>query len=343
MNRPEPNLLKVCSTSGRLMLVAALAVGLVTACASAPHKDVATDSIMRELASAEADPEIVEFAALEISEARRLAQALQAARDEELRVHLFFMVRRQLAIARAVAQRKSLETQALNLQKERAEILAEARRRDAEQSRAEAEKARAESVARAEELARVREELARARQESSSNAHLAELAQAEANQEHLLARAQRRKAELAQHEARIAQESAAVLRQQLEATQARHTERGLVFTLGGVLFEFGKAGLKPEVKDNLGKLVAFLAQYPDRPVRVEGYTDSRGRAAYNKRLSKARADNVVAALKKYGVDTSRIETEGMGEAFPVASNDSEQGRARNRRVEVIVLDPKKDP
>lgn len=143
-------------------------------------------------------------------------------------------------------------------------------------------------------------------------------------------------AAVASAEAANAQAQAAALQRELADMQARPTDRGMLVTLGDVLFEFGRAEVKPASAGALGKLANYLQQHPDRRVLIEGFTDSVGSNAANLTLSQRRAQAVAEALRARGVDPARIDTRGYGEAFPVASNSSTSDRAMNRRVEVYI-------
>ena len=132
----------------------------------------------------------------------------------------------------------------------------------------------------------------------------------------------------------------AALEAKLREIEAQQTERGLLVTLGDVLFEFGKADLLTAAGPRLDKLAEFLRQYPERRLLVEGYTDSVGSVPYNLELSRRRAQAVQAALTLRGIDASRITTQGYGKDYPVANNATAEGRALNRRVEVIIVDDK---
>jgi outer membrane protein OmpA-like peptidoglycan-associated protein len=136
-----------------------------------------------------------------------------------------------------------------------------------------------------------------------------------------------------------AKEENAELQRQIDALQARPTDRGLVLTLGDVLFTTGRAELKPGATSNLAQLVAFLAKYPNRSVSVEGHTDNVGGEDYNLGLSQRRADSVRSHLVSQGVDAARVTATGAGESAPVASNESAEGRQQNRRVEVVISNP----
>jgi outer membrane protein OmpA-like peptidoglycan-associated protein len=146
----------------------------------------------------------------------------------------------------------------------------------------------------------------------------------------------RMEADAARMAAASAQQQAVQLQQEIAALHAQETERGLVLTLGDVLFETGRAELKPGAVLDLDRLVDFLDKYPQRTALVEGHTDSVGGEDYNRHLSQSRADAVRAYLVRQGVPASRITASGMGESAPVASNNTEAGRQQNRRVEIVI-------
>ncbi|MEZ4265797.1 MAG: OmpA family protein [Myxococcota bacterium] len=119
--------------------------------------------------------------------------------------------------------------------------------------------------------------------------------------------------------------------------QVIEDERGLVITLSsGILFETNKSELRAASLARLDEVAALLNQSPERNVRVEGFTDSRGSDSTNRTLSLARAEAVRAYLVSRSVEPSRISAVGFGEERPVASNDSVEGRANNRRVEIVL-------
>lgn len=161
-------------------------------------------------------------------------------------------------------------------------------------------------------------------------------AKAQAQQAIAIAQAQQQQAAAARSEAEAAKAEAEELRRQMEDLQARQTDRGLVMTLGDVLFATGKADLKPGSADRLNKLVAFLGKYPDRTVVIEGHTDSVGSDATNQVLSQRRADAVRAYLLAQGVAANRVTAVGKGESLPVADNGNAAGRQQNRRVEIVI-------
>ena len=120
--------------------------------------------------------------------------------------------------------------------------------------------------------------------------------------------------------------------------QVKEEARGMVITLSGqVLFVTGKSELLPAARDQLDQVaVALKDQGSLKPMVVEGYTDSVGSDATNQKLSKDRAESVRAYLVSKGVPSDKITSVGKGKANPVASNDTPEGRANNRRVEIIV-------
>lgn len=128
------------------------------------------------------------------------------------------------------------------------------------------------------------------------------------------------------------------LQEQLKEMHATVTARGIVATLGDVLFDSGEAGLKATSAGNIEKIANFMLKYPNRVAIVEGHTDNMGDDDFNYDLSRERAYNVRSALVALGVDSARITTENRGEASPVADNNTREGRQKNRRVEVIFPD-----
>ena len=151
--------------------------------------------------------------------------------------------------------------------------------------------------------------------------------------------ARTREADAAKLAAASSEAESAELQRQIDELQAKDTDRGLVLTLGDVLFETGKAQLQSGATGNLNTLVKFLNNYPNRTVLIEGYTDSVGSNDYNQELSSRRAESVQAYLVGQGIDRGRLTASGLGESAPVADNESAMGRQLNRRVEVIISNP----
>ena len=133
-----------------------------------------------------------------------------------------------------------------------------------------------------------------------------------------------------------ATENAARLQAEVDALKAKPTDRGLVLTLGDVLFETGSATLSSGAGRNMDRLVQFLTEHPERMVQIDGFTDSVGTDSYNQDLSQHRADAVRYQLVSRGISSTRIGTQGYGKAYPVASNSESSGRQLNRRVEVVI-------
>jgi len=132
------------------------------------------------------------------------------------------------------------------------------------------------------------------------------------------------------------QRNAAELQRQIDDLQAKQTDRGLVLTLGDVLFTTGTATLNMGAGAQLSKLAGFLNSHPERTAQIEGYTDSVGSEAYNQSLSQRRADAVKSYLVHQGIDAQRLTTTGNGESSPVGDNATATGRQQNRRVEVLI-------
>ena len=151
---------------------------------------------------------------------------------------------------------------------------------------------------------------------------------------------ERQRLQLAMREAKLtsAQQQGRWLEDQILSLVTTQTDRGLVMTLGDVLFDAGHAELKSSANRTVLKVVQFLQLNPRRVVRIEGYTDSTGERQENLKLSRDRAQAVADVLMDLGVDEKRIKVEGYGQEFPVNANASERGRAQNRRVEIVFSD-----
>jgi len=193
----------------------------------------------------------------------------------------------------------------------------------------------------AEQRARIARTLAQAR---AADAEVARLSQDRVQEEKY--RAADAQAALAR--AKAAQEQQAVanrelseevrrLQAQVRELEARPTQRGWVLTVGSdLLFDSGRATLKPGGRRAIDNVARIMRNEPERNIVIEGFTDNRGSEDTNQRLSEQRAHAVRSALIQRGVAPSRIEARGMGEAFPVASNDNPAGRQLNRRVEIQI-------
>jgi outer membrane protein OmpA-like peptidoglycan-associated protein len=141
----------------------------------------------------------------------------------------------------------------------------------------------------------------------------------------------------------LAQDKSRELAVALADLKASQTDRGVVITLGDVLFATGSADLKSDSRQTMSKLTAFLQAYPNRDVQIDGYTDSVGSDSYNQGLSERRADSVRSTLTGLGIAQGRIMTRGLGKSSPVADNATADGRQQNRRVEVVVLNERAAP
>ncbi|MEO8407785.1 MAG: OmpA family protein [Oxalobacteraceae bacterium] len=158
----------------------------------------------------------------------------------------------------------------------------------------------------------------------------------EADQAKMSAEQSKLAAQVAQGETQEAQARAAQLEAQLADLAAKKTERGMVITLGDVLFGTDMARLTPDGMRTAQKLADILQQNPQRTVLIEGFTDSTGGAAHNQELSERRAAAVRNALQELGVASERVAIRGYGEAYPVAPNNTAQNRQLNRRVEIVL-------
>lgn len=316
-----------------------LMVVLLSACTAPPKKDLALDRVRGELDDLKSNPELAGYAPLAVGEAESaLRKAEMASGDDLYRSYLVYMADRRIQIARTIAEREQHDKALQVLEKQRSEMLIKASQLEADQARMDAEQARLLVATTNEDAQRAREEKEQAEQKEAESARAAQLSAEEADQARRLAKSRASEAEYARLEADLASQQISSLTRQLENLQLRETESGVVVTLGDVLFASGQATLVEGGRSSLAEVVDLLQTEPDKKIRVEGHTDSLGDADTNLQLSEQRAQAVLEALVSMGVSSDRISSLGMGEDFPIASNDDEEGRARNRRVDVILLD-----
>jgi outer membrane protein OmpA-like peptidoglycan-associated protein len=269
-------------------------------CARLPDRVATLEQARESIATLEREPLAGRVAATEVAAAREALAEADEAYEERDPLEL---IEHHAYVAQRYADISN-------------ELVAEARARE-EVERGEAERNRIIAVARE------REAEAAARQAEIATRELE--VQARATEEQTAA-------------ARAAEERSRDLESELEQLEARDTDRGLVLTLGDVLFDTGGATLKPGAATTIDRLAQFMRDYPERSVRIEGHTDSAGSDEANQALSERRAQAVRAALVERGLEAQRIATLGYGEARPIAGNESPGGRQQNRRVEIVVSD-----
>ncbi|RNF84368.1 OmpA family protein [Montanilutibacter psychrotolerans] len=307
-----------------LLLALLLAPVLGAQAQTAPAVDAVT-SLNQRLSAVEAEAQASGFAAFERLQARHAVDALAASRGRD-RDAALYVAERRVEIAQIAARSQATQREVDRLDRERGELLVEASRRDAERARAEAERLRIAAQVQAEEAARLRQQtLADAEAMQDVEAALQGATGAQAAK---LAAAREKEAALAREEAELLAGGGRL-------PASRHESRGEVFTLAGDAFGSGQATLTAAAAGSVRALAAYV-KTGGGAVRIEGHTDSDGNAAGNLALSQRRADAVRDALVAAGVPRSRVQAVGRGQAEPVADNGSAAGRARNRRVEVIV-------
>jgi outer membrane protein OmpA-like peptidoglycan-associated protein len=276
---------------------------------------------------------------------------------EEARVMAVKQKAEEDAQARIAAEKKAAEDREA---KARADAVAEAQRRlEAEQARKQAEAAQAEAVRMKQEAEKAAAEAARQKQEADQ-ARAAALAQQQAaeaeaqkaaneraaaqaaaeqaarDRSAAQADAEKARQAAAQAEAEKAQLRAQLLAQLNSILQTRDSARGLIVNMSDVLFDTGSYTLKPGAREKLAKISGIVLAHPGLTLQIEGHTDSVGGDDFNQQLSERRADSVRDFLAQNGVPGSSITARGFGKTQPVASNDTAEGRQRNRRVELVV-------
>jgi outer membrane protein OmpA-like peptidoglycan-associated protein len=274
-------------------------------CSTVPTTTPTLDEARADFVAANNNPQVATYAQMEFKQAgEALDRANQAAAQRESLDtidRLAYIAKQKIATAQEVAKTKSAEAEVANAARERDRVQLEARTAEADRAKRDAAAAQAQAAA----------------------------AQAQAQD----AQAQ---AAAAQQQAAQQAERASRLEALLVELHAQKTERGMVVTIGDVLFATDRAELNANGMATVKKLAEIMTQNPDRTVMVEGFTDSTGTAAHNKDLSERRAASVAQALVGLGVPRERIGMRGYGEAFPVASNDTAANRQLNRRVEIVL-------
>ena len=248
------------------------------------------------------------------------------------------MADHRIQIARTMAEREQYEQTLDDLEDRRSEMLIKSSQLEAEHARMDAAEARLLVATTEEDAQRARDEKEAALKKEAESARAAQQSAEEAAQARRLATSSASEAEFSRLEAELASQQINSLTRQLENLQLRETESGVVVTLGDVLFASGQVQLVDGGLASLEEVVDLLQTEPSKKIRVEGHTDSRGEAEANLELSDLRANAVMEALVSLGVAADRVTALGMGEDFPIASNEDEDGRAQNRRVDVILLD-----
>jgi outer membrane protein OmpA-like peptidoglycan-associated protein len=282
--------------NAKLFTAMGLAVAL-GACASMPQPNPALESARAAVQSAEADPNANRYAQLDLEAAKKQLEIAENAYQQKKEAE--------------IGQPAYLAMQNARL----AQVHGAAKADDARVAAGQGERDQVMLAARTREAENAKLVAANAKQEANS-------AKQEANSA-IIQRDQ-------------ATEETARVQAELDQLKATPTPRGMVMTLGDVLFDTGRSELKSGASRKLDQLAQFLSEHPDRRVQIDGFTDSVGSDAYNEELSQRRADAVKAALMTRGIDPARIGTEGYGKAYPVASNTESGGRQLNRRVEVVI-------
>jgi outer membrane protein OmpA-like peptidoglycan-associated protein len=285
---------------------------LLSACSTVPTTTATLDEARADYVAASNNPQVASYAPLEFRQASEaLDRANQAAaKRESLDTidRLAYVAKQRVATAREVARAKAAEAEIADAGRQRDRVQLEARTAEAERARRDAANANAQTAV--------------AQQQALTAQQQAQDAQAQA------AAAQQQAAQLAERSAR--------LEAILVELHAQKTERGMVVTIGDVLFATDRAELNANGMANVRKLADVMMQNPDRTVLVEGFTDSTGTRAHNQELSERRAQSVAQALTSMGVPRERVAMRGYGQAYPVASNDNAGNRQLNRRVEIVL-------
>lgn len=296
----------------RSLPMTVIALAIMAGCSTTPTPNARLDEARTSYRMAQEDPQTRDMAGAEM---RQAGDALNKANDAWTRKespaevdHLAYLAKQKVLVAQETARQKTAELAVTQADAERDKLRLEARTNEADAALRSAAASQRQSEASQRQAANAQRQAATSQSQADAARQQAEDAQARSSQ----------------------------LETQLRDLNAKKTDRGLVITLGDVLFDTNQAQLKSGSLRSVEKLGIFLKQYPQRRALVEGFTDSVGSEGTNQDLSARRADAVRAALVNLGVSGDRIATQGYGEAYPVAGNDSAGGRQMNRRVEIVL-------
>ena len=319
----------------RILPLTLIAAAVLSACSSMPVNNSLLDEARRDYGEAQASPGVATLAAGELRQAGTSLDAANGAfakGEEKARIdHLAYVAKQQVAIARETAAQKEAELAVASAGRERDAVRLEARTKEARLAQADAANAQRQSEA-AMRSADASQRNAEASRLSAQDARMRAAAEGQAARNAMI------DAQVARQQSLDAEGRAQQLEAQLRDLEAKKTERGLVITLGDVLFDTNQSQLRSGGVRSVRKLADFFSQYPQRTVMIEGFTDSVGGDSANQQLSERRADSVRTALVGMGVGSERITWRGYGEAYPIAGNDTPAGRQQNRRVEMVVSD-----
>jgi len=250
---------------------------------------------------------------------------------------LAYMAERKAKTSEALAEGVVARNELVKLGKEKAEV-------QLLKSQMEQKLLQQDLDEKAAALERAKQQLASASSEAERARILADIQAKEAALATARADAKAREAEKARNEAQAQAREAeranaelALLMKELSELQGQLTDRGIVLTIGDVLFATGKSDLNASAQRSMGKIAEFLQKNQNRNLLVEGHTDSVGSEEYNQALSEQRAASVKIALVKRSISSDRIVTVGYGKKYPLASNADVAGKQQNRRVEAIIL------
>jgi len=267
--------------------------------------------------------------ATETAEEARVMAAKQKAQED---------AQAKIAAEKQAAEQREAQARADAAAEVQRRQQAEQERLQAEQAKAEAERMKQQAEQAAQEAARQQQQAEAARQAALAQQQAAETQAQQAAQARAVAEAETEKARqaAAKAEAEKAQLRAQLLQQFNAVLQTRDSARGLIVNMSDVLFDTGSATLKPGAREKLAKISGILLAHPGLTLQIEGHTDSVGSDEFNMELSGRRADGVRDYLAQEGVAASGMTARGFGKTQPVATNDTPEGRQRNRRVELVV-------
>lgn len=286
-------------------------IAWLAGCASQDTKPGELQALMDKQTALQQNQNIASNAAIELNElgeyVDKATTAWQEGEEEQYQQQLY-LASRQSDITESVGLTRHYRQQIESMADKRQELMIRAKNAELETTRSRLQTTESQLENKTSELSGTRQALA---EKSEELQQLNQLAQS-------------------------AEQQAVALADELNSVKAEMTQKGMVLTLQDILFEFNQSELKSGADRTISKVAEFLNNNANVEVTIEGFTDSIGSEQYNLNLAKQRAESVAKALTQQGVGAERLTTKSLGEAFPVASNDTAAGRQENRRVELVL-------
>lgn len=293
-------------------------VGLLAGCSSTPEKSPMMTELENDLNNLVAKNDVYQYAETETSDAvaevEKAQKMFNKDADEQKLKHQVYLAEKTIGIAEQTYTFNKESEYIEQAQLKQKDVLLGAKERQIEEAQAGKMISDVQAQAAYEKNAQLQEQLNSQEQRLSSQ----------------------------QQQMSASEQKLQQMDKLLKQVSTSQSDRGLVISVSDINFNSGNSEVGSNTRDQLEDVAEFLKSYPDRAIAVEGYTDSTGSAEFNRNLSKLRAQAVLDELVDMGISEDRLDVRAYGESFPVADNNTSQGREMNRRVEIVMANDASD-